>query len=96
MPLEETTTQKIILRKGDTAKQQSELAEKRLLKSRLLKEENVPFPGDTDAFQLNWVAKAPFMQTRVGSDAYEEADTRDKKAAMKGTRFPQVFDSNCD
>jgi hypothetical protein len=70
-PLEDSTTQKIILRKGDAAKQQSELAERRLLERKLLKEEVVPFPDDEYAFQLNWVANAPFMQTRVKNNVYD-------------------------
>jgi hypothetical protein len=93
MPLEDTTTQKIILRKGDAAKQQSQLAEKRLLKSKLLKEKQVPFPGDEAAFQLNWVANAPFMQTRVGSNVHEEEDTRDEEEATTGTHLAQILDS---
>jgi hypothetical protein len=86
MPLDDTTTQKIILRKGDAARRQSEVAEKRLLKSKLLKEDRVPFPGDEAAFQLNWLARAPFMQTRVGSDVYE-------KEVTTGTHLPQDHDS---
>jgi hypothetical protein len=83
MPLEDTTTQKIILRKGDAAKQQSESAEKMLLKSKLLKEKVVPFPGDEDAFHLNWVANAPFMQTQVRNDLYDKEDTE-----ATGTHLP--------
>lgn len=88
IPLGDTTTAKIILRKGDAAKQQSALAEKRLLKSKLLKEEQVPFPGDEAAFQLNWLAQAPFMQTRVGSDIYEGELSRDAQEATKGAYLP--------
>ncbi|KAI4684962.1 uncharacterized protein J4E88_004404 [Alternaria novae-zelandiae] len=84
IPLGDTTTAKIILRKGEAAKQQSALAEKRLLRSKLLKEEQVPFPGDDAAFQLNWLAKAPFMQTRVGSDIYEDEAPGDAQGAPKG------------
>jgi hypothetical protein len=80
-PLEDSTTQKIILRKGDAAKQQSELAERRLLERKLLKEEVVPFPDDEYAVQLNWVANAPFMQTRVKNDVY------DKTEATTGTHL---------
>jgi len=83
IPLGDTTTAKIILRKGEAAKQQFALAEKRLLRSELLKEEQVPFPGDDAAFQLNWLAKAPFMQTRVGSDIYEEEAPGDAQGAPK-------------
>ncbi|KAI4916539.1 hypothetical protein J4E85_010194 [Alternaria conjuncta] len=83
IPLGDTTTAKIILRKGEAAKQQSALAEKRLLRSKLLKEEQVPFPGDDAAFQLNWLAQAPFMQTRVGSDIYEEEAPGDAQGAPK-------------
>ena len=84
IPLGDTTTAKIILRKGEAAKQQSTLAEKRLLGSKLLKEEQVPFPGDEAAFQLNWLAQAPFMQTRVGSDIYEGEAPGDAQGAPKG------------
>ncbi|KAL1795296.1 hypothetical protein ACET3X_007112 [Alternaria dauci] len=86
-PLEDSTTQKIILRKGDAAKLQSESAERRLLKRRLLREEVVPFPGDEYAFQLNWVANAPFMQTRVKNDVY------DKQETTTGTHLLQISDS---
>ena len=82
--LGDTTTAKIILRKGEAAKQQSALAEKRLLGSKLLKEEQVPFPGDDAAFKLNWLAQAPFMQTRVGNGIYEEEASRDVQGATKG------------
>jgi hypothetical protein len=93
MPLVDTTTQKIILRKGEAAKQQSELAERSLLKSTLLKEELVPFPGDEAAFHLCWLANAPFMQTRVGSDVYKDKDIRHTEEAMAGTHLPQIADS---
>ena len=86
-PLEDSTTQKIILRKGDAAKQQSELAERRLLERKLLKEEVVPFLDDAYAFQLNWVANAPFMQTRVKNNVY------DKTEATTGTLFVHIPDS---
>ena len=86
-PLEDSTTQKIILRKGDAAKQQSELAERRLLERKLLKEEVVPFPDDEYAFQLNWVANAPFMQTRVKNDVY------DKTEATTGTHLVHIPDN---
>ncbi|KAI4662097.1 uncharacterized protein J4E78_004889 [Alternaria triticimaculans] len=85
IPLGDTTTAKIILRKGEAAKQQSALAEKRLLGSKLLKEEQVPFPGDEAAFQLNWLAQAPFMQTRVGSDIYEEEEPGDAQYVSQRT-----------
>ncbi|KAB2099507.1 hypothetical protein AG0111_0g12369 [Alternaria gaisen] len=86
-PLEDSTTQKIILRKGDAAKQQSELAERRLLERKLLKEVVVPFPDDEYAFQLNWVANAPFMQTRVKNSVY------DKTEAMTGTHLVHIPDN---
>ncbi|CAI9630284.1 unnamed protein product [Alternaria burnsii] len=82
-PLEDSTTQKIILRKGDAAKQQSELAERRLLETKLLKEEVVPFPDDEYAFQLNWVANAPFMQTRVKNNVYDKTEATTDAASLR-------------
>ncbi|KAF3032023.1 hypothetical protein E8E12_000807 [Didymella heteroderae] len=65
MPLAETTTSHVVLKKGEVAKRQSEAAEKKLLCSGYLDEKRVPFPGDRDGFELNWLGNAPFMQAQV-------------------------------
>lgn len=66
-PLAETITPNIVLRKGELAKQQCEMAEKKLLGSMLLTEAPVIFPGDDAGFELNWLGHAPFMQCAVGN-----------------------------
>ncbi|KAF3049558.1 hypothetical protein E8E11_004889 [Didymella keratinophila] len=65
MPLGETTTSDVVLKKGEVAKRQSEAAEKKLLGSGYLAERRVLFPGDRDGFELNWLGNTPFMQTQV-------------------------------
>jgi hypothetical protein len=65
MPLAETTTSNVVLKKGEVAKRQSEAAEKELLRSDYLHEKRVLFPGDRDGFELNWLGNAPFMQAQV-------------------------------
>ena len=65
MPLAETTTSDVVLKKGEVAKRQSEAAEKKLLHSLLLDEERVLFPGDPDGYELNWLGNAPFMQVQA-------------------------------
>lgn len=65
MPLAETTTSDVVLKKGEVAKRQSEAAEKKLLRSGYLNEKRVLFPGDRDGFELNWLGNAPFMQAQV-------------------------------
>jgi hypothetical protein len=68
MPLDDTITPKVVLKKGEIAKRQCEEAERKLLGSELLPEERVAFPGDEAGFELNWLGDAPFMQVRAGSD----------------------------
>ncbi|KAF9692089.1 hypothetical protein EKO04_009951 [Ascochyta lentis] len=65
MPLAETTTSCIVLKKGEVAKRQSEAAEEKLLRSFLLDEKRVLFPGDPDGYELNWLGNAPFMQVQA-------------------------------
>src|SRR5690242_9382789 len=65
VPLSDTITGDIVLRKGEKAKQQSELAEKKLLQSPYLQEKRLQFPGATDDFELNWLGNAPFMQVEA-------------------------------
>ncbi|KAH6643018.1 hypothetical protein C7974DRAFT_303359 [Boeremia exigua] len=65
VPLAETTTSDVVLRKGEVAKRQSETAEKKLLHSSYLREKRVLFPGDPDGFELNWLGNAPFMQVEA-------------------------------
>jgi hypothetical protein len=71
LPLAETTTPSIVLKKGEMAKQQCEEAEKRLLQSKLLREESVRFPNNDAGFELNWLGGAPFMQARAGIGLFE-------------------------
>lgn len=65
IPLEETTTRNVVLRKGETAKGQSEAAEKKLLRSSFLTEKRANLAGDSEGFELNWVADAPLMQVQA-------------------------------
>lgn len=67
LPLGETTTSDVVLKKGEVAKRQSEAAEKKLIGSRYLNEQCVLFSGDRDGFELNWLGNAPFMQTQIRS-----------------------------
>jgi hypothetical protein len=72
MPLNDTVTPTIVLRKGDLAKKQCEDAERKLKGSQLLHEERVTFPGDERGFELNWLGGAPFMQSQVGKTLFEK------------------------
>lgn len=65
VPLAVTTTSDIVLKKGEVAKQHSDVAEKKLLHSPYLQEKHILFPGDPDGFELNWLGKAPFMQVQA-------------------------------
>jgi hypothetical protein len=65
MPLGETTTSDVVLKKGEIAKRQGEAAEQKLLRSGYLSERRVLFPGDRDGFELNWLGNAPFMQAQI-------------------------------
>ncbi|KAH8728489.1 hypothetical protein GQ44DRAFT_675891 [Phaeosphaeriaceae sp. PMI808] len=71
MPLADTITPHIVLKKGETAKKQCEDAEQQLLGSELLHEERVDFPGDLFGFQLNWLGGAPFMQVQARKNQLE-------------------------
>ncbi|KAF1926263.1 uncharacterized protein M421DRAFT_68075 [Didymella exigua CBS 183.55] len=82
MPLAETTTSDVVLKKGEVAKRQSEAAEKKILRSGYLNEKRVLFPGDRDGFELNWLGNAPFMQTQVSPDfTQSSAPDQDPKTA---------------
>jgi hypothetical protein len=72
MPLAETTTSNIELRKGEIARRQCEEAEQKLLGSELLHETRVGFPGDENGFELNWLGGAPFMQVQAGDNSFED------------------------
>jgi hypothetical protein len=72
MPLTDTITPNIELRKGEVARKQCEEAEKKLLGSGLLQETRVSFPGDESGFELHWLGGAPFMQVRTGDHLFEE------------------------
>ncbi|KAJ8111206.1 hypothetical protein OPT61_g6151 [Boeremia exigua] len=79
VPLAETTTSDVVLRKGDVAKRQCETAEKKLLHSSCLKERRVLFPGDPDGFELNWLGNTPFMQVQV-DDGFARPPAQDRTA----------------
>ncbi|KAH7079936.1 hypothetical protein BKA63DRAFT_407137 [Paraphoma chrysanthemicola] len=81
MPLADTITPKIVLRKGETARKQCEEAENKLLGSALLAEERVPFPGDDADFQLHWLGDAPFMQVQVSSGVCQRYTDRNVPTA---------------
>lgn len=70
MPLADTVSPSIILRKGEAAKQQSDTAESQLRGSKMLKEVPVPFPGDEEQYRLNWLDNTPFMQVQAGQDLF--------------------------
>jgi hypothetical protein len=55
LPLHDTITPTITLKKGDLAKRECENAEKKLLKSKLVPEERVAFPDDERDFELHWL-----------------------------------------
>ncbi|KNG51971.1 hypothetical protein TW65_00986 [Stemphylium lycopersici] len=74
MPLADTVSPSIILRKGEAAKQQSDTAESQLRGSKMLKEVPVPFPGDEEQYRLNWLDNAPFMQVQAGQDLFAATD----------------------
>ncbi|KAF2853507.1 hypothetical protein T440DRAFT_307902 [Plenodomus tracheiphilus IPT5] len=65
LPLSDAITRNTVAKKGETARQQAEAAEKKLRRSKLLPEQSVPFPGDNAGFGLNWLGDAPFMQAQI-------------------------------
>jgi hypothetical protein len=72
MPLTDTITPNVVLKKGDIAAKQCKEAEQKLLHSNMLLEEHVNFPEDSLDFELNWLGRAPFMQVQVGHDLVEQ------------------------
>jgi hypothetical protein len=85
-PLTPTITPNFVLRKGNTATEQCKEAEQRLLKSSLLSEQHVSFPGDDRDFKLNWLGGAPFMQAQIGHDLSQVVDSdSDVQLAHTGT-----------
>ncbi|EMD86926.1 hypothetical protein COCHEDRAFT_1114239 [Bipolaris maydis C5] len=93
MPLAGTISERIVLRKGEEAKKQSDAAEKQLQNSRLLKEVSVPFPGDEERYRLNWLGNAPFMQVQAGWDAFDEecAETTRATAGVPSSQEPKAL-----
>ena len=99
MPLADTITSDIVLRKGKAAKQQCENAEKQLQESTPLTEERVTFPGDEAGFELNWLGNAPFMQVQASSDLSRPNDKQDSfdraenaiAETAQGRRHSQLF-----
>jgi hypothetical protein len=88
MALADVITPQIVVRKGDAAKEEAESVEGKLLGSRRLKEELVPFPGDDDCFQLNWLGNgnAPFMQARAMLEREGARDTSEAGARIAEAR----------
>jgi hypothetical protein len=86
MPLDDAVTPRIILKKGEAAKELAATAEGKMLGSRPMKEELVPFPGDPDCFQLNWLGNAPFMQARAFFEKEGARDTSEAGAHMAEAR----------
>ncbi|KAL6705924.1 hypothetical protein ACN47E_006203 [Coniothyrium glycines] len=70
MPLADTITNDLFLRKGEQAKANCEAVQRTLLDSQLLQEEAVVFPGDQQGFRLHWLGDAPFTQSRVVGAPY--------------------------
>ncbi|KAF1851389.1 uncharacterized protein K460DRAFT_273943 [Cucurbitaria berberidis CBS 394.84] len=91
MPLADTITHNMVLRKGTVARQQCEAAEKRLLESKHLTEERVFFPGDEAAFELNWLGNAPFMQVQAGRDLFQPTDEKGNLALKSHDGKPRAL-----
>jgi hypothetical protein len=72
VPLADTVTTNIELRKGEAARRKCEEAEKKLLGSALLQETRVRFPGDENGFELHWLGGAPFMQVLAGDGLFDD------------------------
>jgi len=68
VPLEQTLTPNLVLKKGEVAAKQCEEAEAQLRKSEFLDEECVAFPGDEEGFSMNWLGGAPCLMARAGDD----------------------------
>ncbi|KAF1914116.1 hypothetical protein BDU57DRAFT_454735 [Ampelomyces quisqualis] len=69
-PLVDTVNPDIVLNKADIDKKRCEEIEQNLLKSELLREKRVSFPGDERDFGLNWLGNVPFMQVQAGHDLF--------------------------
>jgi hypothetical protein len=72
VPLKQTLTPNVVLKKGEIAAQQCEKAEAELRKSKFLDEECVAFPGDEEGFSMNWLGGAPFLMVRTAEDTKRE------------------------
>ncbi|KAH7086243.1 hypothetical protein FB567DRAFT_445277 [Paraphoma chrysanthemicola] len=92
MPLADTITPNIVLRKGDIARKQCEEAENKLLGSELLPEERVPFPGDDADFQLHWLGDAPFMQVQVSSGVFQRYTNSNAHTAVSPHLYGEAQD----
>jgi hypothetical protein len=66
MPFD-TIAPNIVFGKGEKAKRQYQIVEKRLLSSKALPEKSIRFPGEEASFGLHWLENAPFMQVQVDS-----------------------------
>ncbi|KAL1599257.1 hypothetical protein SLS59_006274 [Nothophoma quercina] len=88
LPLAETTTSDVVLKKGEVAKRQTEAAEKKLLRSFLLDEKRVLFPGDPDGYELNWLGNAPFMQVQA------DAGVSQSSGLYRGAHRPYASEDN--
>ena len=88
LPLAETTTSDVVLKKGEVAKRQTEAAEKKLLRSFLLDEKRILFPGDPDGYELNWLGNAPFMQVQA------DAGVSQSSGLYRGAHRPYASEDN--
>ncbi|KAF2662404.1 hypothetical protein K491DRAFT_177562 [Lophiostoma macrostomum CBS 122681] len=68
--LSDTVTQHIKLRKNEAAVN-SDVAEKKLRESELLREKNVPFPGDADGLRVNFLKNVPFLQVKASRELFK-------------------------
>ncbi|KAI8933798.1 hypothetical protein NX059_009505 [Plenodomus lindquistii] len=93
LPLSDAITPDVVIKKGETARQQAEVAEQCLRKSKLLNERPVPFPGDNDGFELNWLGNAPFMQAQITQPSTHFTNTKssDGRHHLESERGPEAL-----
>jgi hypothetical protein len=65
VPLKQTLTPNVVLKKGEEAAKRCEKAEAELRKSEFLGEERVTFPGDTEGFAMTWLANGPLTMVKI-------------------------------
>jgi hypothetical protein len=69
LPLAETITPSIAIKKGHQASRQVTKAEESLTHGYFLEEQRVQFPGDEENFSMNWLNGAPFLQVLAGEES---------------------------